>query len=313
MANKVTVVIPTYSRPDLVQRAIESVLNQTLTDYRCVVVDDNSPGTETERTVKSYESDKLAYVSHNENRGSGAARNTGIKHAESEYVAFLDDDDEWLPEKLEKQVALFDTLGEEYGLIYCWMDYIDGEGKVSRRYRPKHRGDVLPQVLDGQRIGACSTLLVRTHVTEEIDGFDESLARGVDGDFIRRVCRNYMVDYVPETLVRYHTGHGHQRITRYDQQGIRNAIVGKHNKLEKFSDELDAYPRRKANVYAGIAYHHGQLGEWDQCKEFYTKAIRTSIRSLPVYVKLLRSLYLLATKRVGLGRGSATERADIDG
>lgn len=293
MGCKVTVIIPTYNRADLLDRSIGSVLNQTYQDYECIVVDDNSPGSGTERVVSSYDSEKLTYIQHEENRGSGAARNTGIRNATGSYLAFLDDDDEWFPEKLEKQVALFDTLPDEYGLVYCWMNYIDGDGRVSRKYRPRYRGYVFPQVLDGQRIGACSTLVVRRAVADDVGGFDESLPRGVDGDFIRRVCRTYKVDYVPETLVQYHTGHGHQRITRYDEEGLKNGIQAEHTRLRKFQDELNRNPRRLAHVFARLAFQYGELGEWDACAEYYLKAVQTSLVSPPVYVKLGRSLVSL--------------------
>lgn len=292
MTSRVTAVVTTYDRPDLIQRAVDSVLDQTYQGVECVVVDDHSPEQRTRETVESIESDRLTYERHDENRGLSAARNTGIGHASGEYVAFLDDDDEWLPEKLEKQVALFDDLMDDCGLVYCWMDYVNESGEVVRHYRPKLEGYVLPQVLDGQRIGAGSTLLVRTDVATEVGGFDESLSRGIDGDFIRRVCREYKIDYVPKTLVRYHTGHDHKRITRSDEQGLRNAIQGEHTKLRKFPDELDRYPRRKANIYAGIAHHHSQLGEWERSREYYARAFRTSLLSPPVYLKGVGSLLM---------------------
>lgn len=294
-----TVVIPTYDRPTLVARAIESVLNQTFREFECIVVDDHSPESDTEAYVTSLDSDKVTYVRHEENRGLSAARNTGIERADSEFVAFLDDDDEWLPVKLERQVDLFDALSDDFGLVYCWMDYVTEGGRVKRRYRPTLSGRILPYVLDGQRIGSGSTLLVRTSIARELGGFDESLSRGIDGDFIRRVCREYKVDFVPETLVRYHVGHGHQRITRADAEGIRNAIQGKHTKLRKFPDELERYPRRKANIYAGIAYHHSQLGEWGSSGGYYLKAFDTSLVSWRVYTKLAGSLILLVAALVG--------------
>lgn len=292
MAGKVSVVLPTYDRPDLVGRAIDSVLSQTYQNLECIVVDDHSPESETTDLVTALANEKIKYIRHQENRGLSAARNTGIEEAEGEFLAFLDDDDEWLPEKLEKQMTLIDGLPREYGLVYCWMDYINTQGKVERAYRPKYRGDILPHVLDGQRIGAGSTLLLRAEVANDVGGFDENLPRGIDGDFIRRVCREYKVDFVPETLVRYNVGHGHKRITRSDPEGIRNALKGEHTKLQKFPDLLDRYPRRKANIYARIAYHHGQLHEWDRCMGYFLRSFRTSTISIPVYLKLLESVAL---------------------
>lgn len=98
----VSVVIPTYNRAHLVGRAIQSVLNQTYQDFEIIVVDDGSTDN-TEEVVKSFNDPRIRYIRHDQNRGGSAARNTGIKMARGEYIAFQDSDDEWLPEKLESR------------------------------------------------------------------------------------------------------------------------------------------------------------------------------------------------------------------
>ncbi|MFC6990634.1 glycosyltransferase family 2 protein [Haladaptatus sp. GCM10025707] len=92
----VSVVIPTYNRSEEVTHAIDSVLAQTYDDFELLVVDDGSTD-DTEEVVTSYDDDRVKFIEHEENQGAPAARNTGIEHAEGEYVAFLDSDDEWLP------------------------------------------------------------------------------------------------------------------------------------------------------------------------------------------------------------------------
>lgn len=291
MGPRVSVVIPTYDRPSLVERAIDSVLRQTFEDLECIVVDDCSPTDETAAVVESYEDSRLRYHRLSSNSGPSAARNAGIERAEGEYLAFLDDDDRWLPEKLERQVALLDELDDDVGMVYCWMDYRRPDGTVLREYRPQLRGNIFPKTLDAQPIGACSTLLARAGVVRSIDGFDESLPRGNDGDFIRRVCQRWAVDFVPETLVHYYVDHGEERITNLrTAQDVREVIHGKQTKLRKFPDALDLHPRRKANILAGIAYHHSLLGEWAPARTYFWRAVRTSPASPQVYVYLLRTL-----------------------
>jgi glycosyltransferase involved in cell wall biosynthesis len=283
------VIVPTHNRSDLLPRAVRSVLGQTYENLECIVVDDASSD-DTEQVMRQVADERFRYLRRRINQGASAARNTGIAQAKGDLVAFLDDDDEWLPTKLAKQVLLIQSLPADVGMVYCWMDYCDSRGRLVRKHRPTHRGYVFPSVLDEQRIGGCQTLLVRRSVIDRVGGFDEELPRGNDGDFIRRVSLKYRVDLVPEVLVRVHIGHGHVRISQPSRQGIRNAIKGQMVKLVKFKDELRRYPRQKANIYATIAYHHSQLGEWSSSLVFYRKSISTFPFSAPIYAKLLRSL-----------------------
>lgn len=239
--SEVSVIIPTHNRQRLVSRAVRSVLNQTYKDLECIVVDDaSSDGTP--QVIQTIEDERLVYLRHDRNRGASGARNTGIRAAKSSLIAFLDDDDEWLPEKLVKQVSLLKALPEEYGMVYCWMDYLDNAGHIIQERHPTHRGNVFASVLVKQGIAGCPTLLVRRHVVDAVGGFDESLPRGNDGDFIRRICRVYKVDVVPEVLVRVHVAHGYERITSETDRGIRNHLLAQQAKLDKFPEELRAHP-----------------------------------------------------------------------
>ena len=117
---KVSVVIPTHNRAGFLQAAIQSVLNQTFQDFEIIVVDDASEDQTTE-IVRSFSDPRIRYMRHESNKGQGASRNDGIRQASGEYIALLDDDDEWLPEKLAKQVALLDSSPSQVGMIYTWL------------------------------------------------------------------------------------------------------------------------------------------------------------------------------------------------
>ena len=117
MNELVSVVIPTHNRADLLPRAIDSVLNQTYSNFEIIVVSDGSTDN-TEEVVKSY-SDKdsrIRFIGYSPARGGNIARNTGIEAAKGEYVAFLDDDDEWMPEKLKKQIKVMES-NPDIGLV----------------------------------------------------------------------------------------------------------------------------------------------------------------------------------------------------
>lgn len=291
----VTVVIPTHNRSDLLPRAIRSVLGQTYKNLECIVVDDASNDS-TEQVVREFEDNRLIYLRHETSLHASAARNSGIKKARGEFLAFLDDDDEWLPQKLEKQLGLITSSSEQVGLVYCWLDCYEEEQLVSQRH-PKLRGNIFKHTLDRQPIGNSSTLLVRRAVIETVGGFDESLPRGNDGDFIRRICRDYEVDFVPKVLVKVYIGHKYERITSVDEKGLRNAIKGHSVKLIKFKEQLEKYPKQAASIHATIAYYHALLGEWKNCFKHFQIALLLAPASLPIYVKALKSLQLSLIRR----------------
>lgn len=287
----VTVVIPTHNRSDLLPRAIRSVLGQTYKNLECIVVDDAS-NDGTEQVVREFEDNRLIYLRHETSLHASAARNSGIKKARGEFLAFLDDDDEWLPQKLEKQLGLITSLSERVGLVYCWLDCYEEEQLVSQRH-PKLRGNILKHTLDRQPIGNSSTLLVRRSVVETVGGFDESLPRGNDGDFIRRICCDYEVDFVPKVLVKVYIGHKHERITSVDEKGLRNAIKGHSVKLIKFKDQLEQYPTQAANIHATIAYHYAMLGEWKNSINYFRLAAKISPTNTSIYLIALKSIKFL--------------------
>tara|TARA_Y100000031_G_scaffold98723_1_gene108177 strand:- start:576 stop:1475 length:900 start_codon:yes stop_codon:yes gene_type:complete len=293
----VSVIIPTCNRSTLVTRAIESVLSQTYTNLECIVVDDASNDS-TYKVVNSYVDDRLSCFRHDKNQGASAARNTGIKHSKGDFIAFLDDDDEWVPEKLNKQVDLISKTKSNVGLIYCWMDYVNND-MVLNRYSPKLRGNIFDEMLDKQAIGNSSTILIKRKVIENIGFFDESLPRGNDGDYIRRICRKYDVDYVPEVLVKAHVGHGYDRISDNDLEGIINNIKSQKVKIYKFNKELKDLPIQASNIYINIAFNYGVIKNWEQCALYYITAIYKCPFNLNIYIKVIISLKMAILNLLG--------------
>lgn len=302
----VSVVIPTHNRAELVVRAIRSVLAQTYRNLECIVVDDASTD-HTSDAVCTMPDSRLIYLRHQQAKQASATRNTGIAAAKGEYIAFLDDDDEWSPEKLVKQVALLQALPATVGMVYCWMDYYSDQGLVSHHH-PMLKGGIFAQVLDTQPIGNSSTLLVRRAAIDHVGGFDETLPRGNDGDFIRRICRDFDVDLVPEVLVRAYVAHGFERITGSDQKAIENGLRSQLVKLEKFNVELQRYRRQKANILALVGYDYARLARWGESLRFLSRAVLTHPFSGAVYRHLLKSVQAAisrSTRRVTVSAGGS--------
>jgi GT2 family glycosyltransferase len=171
--------------------------------------------------------------------------------------------------------------------VYCWMQVVKA-GKLFDTKCPKLRGDIFQHTLDRQPLGNGSTWLARRSALLDEGGFDESLPRGVDGDLLRRLCRYSKVDYVPDILVRYHVGHDYERITRSDQEGLRNAILGQKTKLEKFETELSELPRQRSQIHSRLGYRYGQLREWNDCLSHFRRALWSDPFSLQAYYYIVR-------------------------
>ncbi|ELY44546.1 glycosyltransferase family 2 protein [Natronorubrum sulfidifaciens] len=212
---RVSVIIPTYNRATTLPRAIDSALTQTVDDLEVVVVDDGSTD-ETGSVLASYDDPRVRPVVHATNQGANVARNTGLEHAGGEYVAFLDSDDVWHPEKLERQLECLENRSNEWVGTYCESAFeLSG---TSGRLRTAvasvlARGDETPTREGGEELageiladnvqpGAGSTLLVETSVARAAGGFDETLDRFQDPEFCLRLLEHGKLAHVDDTLVR---------------------------------------------------------------------------------------------------------------
>lgn len=282
----VSIIIPTYNRAGILPRAIDSVINQTFEDFELIVVDDASTDG-TAAVVDEYDDERITYICHETNAGNGTARNTGISNSTGTYVAFLDDDDVWLPTKLERQVAVFEQSPQSVGLVYCWMNYYHGDELIERRH-PTLQGDILREMLDKNAITSASTIMVRRTAIDTVGKFDTDIPRGVDTDFIRRIAKAYQVEYVPEVLVEYNTGHEYDRVSDFDESGLRAAIEGSKAKFEKFPAAFEQYPEMKASTLAYIGACYGMLGEWKPTAVYFGRAVRITPLSPKVYFQMGR-------------------------
>jgi len=230
-----SVIIPSYNRAHIVSQAILSVLNQTYQDFEIIIVDDGSTDN-TERVVNNFNDLRIRYIRHELNRGASAARNSGIWAARSEYIGFLDSDDEWLTEKLLKQVCKLQRSENKVALVYTGEILVeDGAENPFERKILSISGNVFERLLQGDFIGTCSSVMVRTNAIKKTGGFDEQLHSREDWDIWLRISKNYEVACIPEPLIIRHIG-GYSRISTNLKRTIEGtkAIINKHRKdMEK--------------------------------------------------------------------------------
>ena len=249
MSTLVSVIITTYKGSDSIERALCSVINQTYPQIEIIVVDDNGRGSEeqvqTEKIVTSYQ--EVKYIAHETNMNGSNARNTGAKVASGEFLCFLDDDDEFLPQKIALQVEKFSQLEEEYGLVYCSFEDIDDKGAHTIEIAV-HEGCILKYSLLDQVKVATSLFMVRRSVFEALSGFDGSFKRHQDWEFVARLASQYKISYVSDICVIKHS------VNRNLPQQIELKEKYRLHYLEKLKDVIALLGgREEKRVYC---YHY---------------------------------------------------------
>lgn len=244
----ISIIIPTYARPTNLVRAIKSAVNQTYKNIEIIVVDDNGLGTPqqkaTELLLKNYiDNNVIKYIKHDINKNGSAARNTGVAQSKGEYIAYLDDDDEFLPTKLQCQLTVLQTLDKTWGGCYCNTTLIDKDGNKTV-YPCQKSGDLTVDMLLEKAFFNTSTLLLRRDVIEELHGFDESYQRHQDWEFLIRFFRKYKLKLVDEngSLLNRYTADSTAFSKRING---KNIIILKKKFLNEF--RLDILRYKEAN------------------------------------------------------------------
>lgn len=271
---RVSVVVPTYERADLVGRAVDSALAQTVGDLEVVVVDDGSTDG-TREAVEAVADPRVRYLAHETNRGVSAARNTGVEGARGDYVAFLDSDDEWLPRKLERQLAALDDRGDGWVGAYCDVATagLSGAGRLAaavsetlfRSSAPREGGRELAESLLTMRVfmGPGSTLLVDRDAVIATGGFDEGLSIYEDWDLVLRVLSGGKIAYVDEPLA----------VTHFTGDAPAEAYVENDRRyLERNADLVDDLEARGVPVRRvhrmGLVGHFLSEGRFAEASEY---------------------------------------------
>jgi len=263
IVNRTSIIIPTYNYGRFVAEAIESALRQTLPPLEVIVVDDGSTD-DTWNVVLSF-GDRVRYI-RQDNAGVCAARNRGVAESKGELIAFLDADDIWEPEALERQVARF-AEDPEIGLVHCGIRKFDTRtGETLTMHVDGLEGWVATELLLWERpviVGPGGGIVVRREAFDDVGGFDPLLKVGEDWDFCYRLAKKYKVGFVPAVLINYrsHAAAAHLNVTEMER--------GMGLFYQKAFDTDDASVlalKRRAmgnfhRVLAGSYYHAGNYRE----------------------------------------------------
>lgn len=206
---QISVIIPTYNRREYVQLAIDSVLAQSYTDYEIIVIDDGSTDG-TSDALRARYGERVRLVTQT-NQGESVARNRGVQIAHGQYIALLDSDDLWLPDKLAKEMAMLEG-DPRLGMVFCQAWLIDAQGHLLAD-RPEgesltDRDLTLENLCFENVIGGPSTTLLRRDIYKAVGGFDNNIHYGEDWDLFLRIAAQYRIGIIAEPLscIRRHRG-----------------------------------------------------------------------------------------------------------
>ena len=200
MENLVSVIMPTFNRAETISKAIQSVYEQTYKNWELIIIDDASTDN-TEDIVKTIDDERIKYVKNECNRGANFSRNYGCKMAQGEYLAFLDSDNYWLSEKLEKQVQVLRSSSEKVAFVFCQIKLFNDE-KVRVIPDDKFCIGNVESIMKKYNVIDTNAVLMKRVVFEKMGGFDESMPRLQDYDLFYNVIviHHYEVKYMAEIL-----------------------------------------------------------------------------------------------------------------
>ncbi len=205
-APQVSVIIPTYNREETIGRTIRSVLTQTFQDFEIIVVDDGSTDG-TRAIVEGFCDPRIRCLRHEQNLGAAAARNTGIRAARGTYLAFLDSDDEWLPEKLSEQISILQSAPDgTYASCTGYYLHVGSSGLVLETIPHQPPSWLKQLLLGGCALSPGATLVVKKTLFDDVGLFDGALSRFEDWDWLIRYVKKYRLVVLEKPLARVYLG-----------------------------------------------------------------------------------------------------------
>lgn len=272
----VSVIIPSFGVPDYLEKAIQSVQNQTFSDWELIVVDDNDPNTEarqkTEVLMTSViESDnRIKYIKHEHNKNGAVARNTGFAVAKGKYISLLDSDDEYMPDRLQKCFDLMEKETDSVAGVYTGCEF-RCNGRVYNKFTEVKEGTYLVQTLACKFMFCTgSNIFVRKSVVDELNGFDGAFLRHQDYEFLVRLFEKYTLAAIPEILVVKNN-------ENFNLPNLEKQVAIKKQYLDKFKYIIDTLPENDVNFimhgnYINVAENAMAQNNFKIANEFYSKA-----------------------------------------
>jgi glycosyltransferase involved in cell wall biosynthesis len=265
----VTSIITTFNRALFLKKAIESVLTQTFENFELLIFD-NSSTDNTEEIVKGFSDKRITYIKHKP-IGISAARNLGVKEAKGEFVAFLDDDDEWLPNKLQDQINIFNKDKSSVALVYGGFIWINEKNKIIGKHLPAIKGYILKELLSQKDYftGSASNPMIRKSVFKDIGYYDERVLTGEDWELYLRLAQKFKIDFTNKFVVKISQHSGSRLGGKLLEAAELELLV-----LKKYSDIFENDKKLKSLYLQKIGGKFCRINQPKKGRIYLKKAIK---------------------------------------
>ena len=297
----VSVIVPVFNRQDYVVETIESIVNQTYKNIELIIINDGSTD-DSEKVIRDFQTryPDVINLINQKNQGQVKARNNGLKEARGEFIAFLDSDDVWLADKIEKQVSLFK---DEIGLVYSGVQYIDAQGAVIGEERCDHsiRGSVYEALLVKNRMTG-GTVIVKSEALKKVGLFDEALKAAENWDLWLRITKLYKVDFVDEALLQYRKHDGNMSGNNTLMLDATYNLLEKHCLNIKLEEKVVRSCKiATANYYYRVGIYLISINDYSNARANFKKAKEYMPSYMDCNIRIFRS-YLGKTLNVMISR-----------
>jgi glycosyltransferase involved in cell wall biosynthesis len=269
----------------MLKSAIVSVLAQTYEDFELLILD-NSSEDDTEAVVKSFNDARLRYIKH-EPMSISPARNIGVKEAKGEYIAFLDDDDEWLPVKLEKELEIFTESSGQVALVYGGFIEIDSNGNELGRHSPILSGRVLEDLLSQRDdfTGSASNPMLKKKVVDELGGYDPAVVTGEDAELYLRLADKYEVAYTSDMVLKIR-GHAGPRLG----DRLEDAAKLDLKVMKCFEKVFEKNRKLKSMYFQRIGGKFVRIGKASEGRKYLIQAVKADPFNSHAYLQYALSI-----------------------
>lgn len=293
----VSIIITTYKRPvDILEKAICSVKNQTYQEWELIIVNDYPNDDKLvksiQRCIEEYNDNRIRYVVHDKNKGACVARNTGIRLAKGEFIAFLDDDDEWCTDKLEKIIPYFNK--SNVGLVYSDVYFVYPNKTKYHKNTPNHKykNNPFKALLINNYIGSTSFPVMTKKAVIESGMFNADMKACQDLDLWLRISKKFHINYCPIALTKYYFSD--ECITK----NINNRIESHEKIISKYNKEYVTDKALLHKKYLNIAADALLTNEYSVTKNYLNKSLKLKYNNISDYLVVIKSLLIVIKRKL---------------